>query len=175
MITPQHRADPRAVDGRRVVAVLGGAMLVALLVWFVVAMPGMDHSSTPGANGMPDTPGTGVDHTMITDGPLRRLAPAEFDERLSDQAVTVVNVHVPYDGELAGTHAFVEFDQIVGDPAIPADRAAPILLYCRSGRMSRIAGEALIAAGYQDVVDLDGGMDAWEATGRPIVRDSRNA
>ena len=56
MITPQHRADPRAVDGRRVVAVLGVAMLVALLVWFVVAMPGMDHSSTPGPTACPTCP-----------------------------------------------------------------------------------------------------------------------
>lgn len=93
---------------------------------------------------------------------------------MSDATVTVINVDVPYEGELPGTDAFVAFDRIVEDPATPADKDAPIPLYCRTGRMSMIAGEALIEAGYRNVADLDGGMVDCEATGRRIASDPAN-
>ncbi|MCZ7537225.1 MAG: rhodanese-like domain-containing protein [Acidimicrobiia bacterium] len=79
-------------------------------------------------------------------------------------------MHTPYAGEIDGTDAFIPFDEIAGDRRLPADRTAPIALYCESGRMSAIAAEALLAAGYTDVADLDGGMQAWEAAGLPITR-----
>lgn len=167
MITKPAAATDRTVDGRWVVGIVIVVFLAAL-TWFFLGMPGMDHSSTTGTE---DMAGMEVDVTVEAAGRLTQFSAAEFDERLSDPAVTVVNVHVPYDGELSGTDAFAAFDRIVGDPAIPTDRSAPILLYCRSGRMSKIAGEALIEAGYLDVAHLDGGMDAWEATGRSIIRD----
>ncbi len=39
---------------------------------------------------------------------------------------------------------------------------APLVLYCRSGRRSRAAAEALAAAGYSDVRNLSGGLEAWQ-------------
>lgn len=164
--------DDRAVDGRRVVVILLIAVFVGPLIWFFLGMPGMDHSSASGTDGMPEM---GAEQTTGASRPLTRMSAAEFDERLSDAAVTVVNVHVPYEGELRGTDAFVAFDRVVGDPAIPTDRNAQVLLYCRTGRMSKIAGEVLISDGYLYVADLDGGMDAWEKTGRPVAHDPRKA
>ncbi len=52
---------------------------------------------------------------------------------------------------------------------LPADRSARIVLYCRSGSMSAIAARELVAAGYTDVWNLDGGMNAWQAQGYPLV------
>jgi rhodanese-related sulfurtransferase len=80
----------------------------------------------------------------------------------------VVNVHVPYEGEIDGTDAFIPFDQIVGHVDLPTDRDARLVLYCRSGNMSEQAGNAVIAAGYQDVSHLDGGMNAWSDDGREL-------
>ena len=39
---------------------------------------------------------------------------------------------------------------------------APLVLYCRSGRRSRAAAEALAAAGYSDVRNVSGGLEAWQ-------------
>lgn len=39
---------------------------------------------------------------------------------------------------------------------------APLVLYCRSGRRSRAAADALAAAGYSDVRNLSGGLEAWQ-------------
>ena len=35
--------------------------------------------------------------------------------------------------------------------------------------MSAVAAQALIELGYTDVVELDGGMHAWEASGRSVL------
>lgn len=96
-------------------------------------------------------------------------SPEEFVARVGDPGAFLVNVHTPYEGEIAGTDAFIVFDQIAGDPRLPADENTEILLYCRSGRMSAIAADTLLEAGYTNVVDLEGGMVAWEAAGLSVT------
>jgi rhodanese-related sulfurtransferase len=82
-----------------------------------------------------------------------------------------VNVHIPYEGEIAPTDAFIPFDQI-GDhlDALPADKAAAIVLYCKSGRMSEIAANALVNLGYTGVSHLEGGMIEWQNAGHTVAR-----
>lgn len=36
--------------------------------------------------------------------------------------------------------------------------------------MSAIAAEALVRLGYRNVVDLEGGMVAWQRAGYPLVK-----
>ena len=82
----------------------------------------------------------------------------------------VVNVHVPYEGEIEGTDAFVPFDQIDQHLAdLPADKDAPLYIYCRSGRMSAEATPVLQRLGYTNIIDLKGGMNAWREAGLQIV------
>lgn len=148
-------------SGRAVVIAL--AVLVAAVGgYFALGMPGMDHGSSDGSMAT-------MDHTRTR--ALRRLAPAAFRARLQNPTAFVVNVHTPYEGDIDGTDASIPYDRIVGDARLPPDKTAEILLYCRSGRMSEIAGGALLAAGYTNVADLDGGMLGWEAAGLPVRRD----
>lgn len=77
-------------------------------------------------------------------------------------------LHVPYEGEIAGTDLFVPFDQITSSDQLPDDHARPLVVYCRSGNMSAEATADLVQAGYTDVTELRGGMLAWQEAGRPI-------
>jgi rhodanese-related sulfurtransferase len=92
-----------------------------------------------------------------------------FAARIARPDALVINVHVPYEGEIDGTDAVIPFDRIVGNEHLPADKGAEIVLYCRSGRMSQIAADALAQEGYTNLYDLEGGMLAWEAAGRWLV------
>lgn len=104
-----------------------------------------------------------------------RLDPAAFAERMSNSEAAVINVHIPYEGEIDQTDAFIPYDKILGDSALPKDKNQEILLYCRTGRMSEEAGAVLKEEGYRRVAHLQGGMKAWEAAGRKLVHNPAHA
>lgn len=81
----------------------------------------------------------------------------------------LVNVHVPYEGEIEPTDAFVGYDDIENNlDKLPVDKSSKIVLYCRSGRMSAIAAETLTNLGYTNVYNLMLGMHDWQASGYPL-------
>ena len=49
------------------------------------------------------------------------------------------------------------------------DKTKPVLLYCAVGRRSAEAMAAMIKAGFTDVRDLKGGINAWEAEKLPVI------
>lgn len=96
------------------------------------------------------------------------VAPEEFAERMTDPDAVFVNVHVPYEGEIAGTDLFIPFDEIASSAELPSDRDRPLLVYCRTGSMSATAAADLVDTGHTSVTELDGGMVAWQAADRSI-------
>ena len=82
---------------------------------------------------------------------------------LKNKKFTLINVHVPYEGEIENTDTFVAYDKMVEQSAfLPKDKNTPIILYCKTGRMS---GEAILTMQklvYTNVRHLAGGMEAWK-------------
>lgn len=105
-----------------------------------------------------------------TNAQVETLSIDEFSEILSTRSdeYTVINVHIPYEGEVEGTDAHVPYNDIDALTAALPDKDAPIILYCRSGRMSDEASKALVELGYTQVWDVPGGMIAWEQAGLPL-------
>lgn len=108
--------------------------------------------------------------TKASAGSVTLLAPADYQSAVAGKNVFVVNVHVPYEGEIEGTDAFIPFDKVEEHAGeLPADKSAPLYIYCRSGRMSAEATPDLQRLGYTNIVDLKGGMQAWEEAGLLVV------
>ncbi len=106
----------------------------------------------------------------VAGGAYSNVAPQQFAEMLKNKDFFFVNTHIPYEGEIGPTDAFIPFDQTTRKlNEYPTDKNAKIVVYCRSGRMSDIAARELVKAGYTNVWNLDGGMIAWERAGYAIV------
>ncbi len=94
----------------------------------------------------------------------------ELKAMLDRKDFAFINVHIPYEGEIANTDAFIPYDQIEKNlDKLPKDKNAKIVLYCRSGRMSAIAGETLVKLGYTNVFNHTGGMVDWQAKNYPLL------
>ena len=86
------------------------------------------------------------------------------------RASPLINVHIPYEGEIQDTDLFIPYNEIEQHlDELPADKDARIVLYCRSGSMSAQAAETLVNLGYTDVWNVDGGMIAWRNSGRTVL------
>ena len=91
------------------------------------------------------------------------ILPQELNTMLQNKDFFFVNVHIPYEGEIEKTDAFIPFDQTEARLSeYPQARDAKIVVYCRSGSMSATAARDLVKAGYANVYNLDGGFRAWE-------------
>lgn len=100
----------------------------------------------------------------------RNMSVAELTAALKSKDFLLVNVHVPDEGGLAGTDLAFPYDQVVANlNRLPSNKDTRIVLYCMTGRMSRIAAESLAQRGYRSVYNLEGGMVAWRGAGNPLL------
>lgn len=92
-------------------------------------------------------------------------------QQKGDPALFVLDVRTPE--EFAAGHVpgavNIPHEQVAARAAdVPKDK--DVVIYCRSGRRSALAAEALAAKGYTRLGHLDGDMLAWEAKGLPVER-----
>ncbi len=102
----------------------------------------------------------------------RRVKPPQLRRMLERGEVEVVDVRG------AGEHAA---GRIAGSRNIPLDQlqrrlaelpdGRPLVLHCQGGLRSVIAASVLQRAGFKDVLDLEGGLGAWQAEGEPSEQD----
>ena len=103
---------------------------------------------------------------------LKRLSPAEVADLLATSDPIVINVHIPYAGDIPGTDTSIPYNNVDAiETYLKRDHCADVVLVCLSGGMSQSAGNELVKRGYLRVRDLNGGMQAWEAAGYALLKD----
>jgi len=93
----------------------------------------------------------------------------QFVKMMDQKDFILINVHVPYYGEIARTDLLMPFNAIEQHKKdLPQDKSTRIVVYCMSGPMGDIAAEILASMGYTRVSNFQGGMMAWTQTGRHL-------
>lgn len=94
---------------------------------------------------------------------------AWLDEE-TDNELLLINVHIPYAGEIPGTDLhvpYLETANLVG--ALDNEKGRKAVLYCLSGPMSKAATNALVEIGFYNVYDLPAAMIGWKNAGLPLT------
>ena len=118
---------------------------------------------------------TGTKVSVEGGGSYRSISPEELGLMLKGKDFFLVNVHVPYAGEIEKTDALISYKDTaarIGD--YPRDARAKIVVYCLTNGMSSIVVRRLVKAGFENIYMLDGGMTAWKNAGFTLV-DRRQA
>ena len=102
----------------------------------------------------------------VAGGSYRNILSEQLWAMLQKKDFVLINVHIPYEGELPYTDVFIpyiEMERNLGK--LPPDKNAKIVLYCRSARMSAIAAETMVRLGYTNIWNLNEGMADWKKKG----------
>ncbi len=101
---------------------------------------------------------------------VQLVSPTQFSELVKKGDGFLVDVHIPEQTHIPGTDAFIPFDEISKNlDKLPQDKSTPILVYCRSGSMSKNASQEIARLGYTNVYDLDGGVNAYKEHNNEVV------
>lgn len=90
------------------------------------------------------------------------LKPEELKAMLVNKNFFLLDVHIPEQEHIPGTDEFIDYTKLKENKdKLPKDKDAEIVVYCRSGSMSKAASFDLVEMGYTNVYDLSGGINAF--------------
>ena len=101
------------------------------------------------------------------------IRPVQAERQIATRAPVILDVREPAEfavDHIAGARN-VPLRQLGARlDDLPADRAAEILVYCRTGHRGAIALAVLRMFDYTNVRSIYGGREAWRLAGLPVVR-----
>jgi len=93
---------------------------------------------------------------------VKRMSATELRTRLDrGDDILLLDVRTPSERAIASIEGSRLFDAALRDELAELPRERVIVCQCHSGVRSRAAAEGLVAMGFRDVYNLEGGIDAW--------------
>jgi rhodanese-related sulfurtransferase len=113
----------------------------------------------------------------MTTQTIQSITPQELSERKQrGESINLIDVRtsVEYREVHAQFARNVPLDQLNPTDVLAGhDTEEPLYVICRSGSRASKAAEAIVAAGFHNVVNVEGGTQAWDAAGLPVVRGQK--
>ncbi|MEE4165161.1 MAG: rhodanese-like domain-containing protein [Desulfocapsaceae bacterium] len=101
---------------------------------------------------------------------FRSVSGAEAQELMANRKdLLVIDVRTPQERRQVrlSDSLFIPIGEVMrGRLAVP--REQPVLVVCAVGGRSYVVGRALLAMGYHEVYNLDGGIEAWRRARLPV-------
>ncbi len=102
---------------------------------------------------------------------VKQISPVELQQLFDDkEQFLLIDVRSPreyeFDGHIAGARLIPLSALQARMSELPQDKK--LIFNCRSGVRSQTACDHMIRAGYTNVVNLSGGMEAWKRANLPF-------
>ncbi len=130
-----------------------------------------DESAAAGVNCGGDLPKTGgitvQDLVAAAKQKITEITPAKAKQLIAEGNISIIDTRE--ESEYAAGHidnalplprGVLEFK--LGNFPELADKAKPILIYCRTGGRAALAAQNLLTLGYSNVLSIAGGFEAWQ-------------
>ena len=102
---------------------------------------------------------------------LPQVSPTELRKRMEEgEPIRVLDVRTEeeYDsGHIEGAAHVMAGKLAESTDGVPEDGDGPVAVICGSGYRSTVASSVLLREGWDDVINVTGGMTAWQAAGLP--------
>lgn len=106
---------------------------------------------------------------------VKECAPADIHSRMTAPGALLVDVREPDEyrqGHIANSvnipRGMLEF-RITNEPSLQ-NLTRAIVIYCKTSGRAALSVVAMQSMGFQNVVSLAGGFDAWVAGGHPVAK-----
>lgn len=105
-------------------------------------------------------------------GGFQTIDASTFAQEIAKPGVTIVDVRTPDEFAAGHIEGAVNIDVQNGfqDAIAKLDKASTYAVYCHSGNRSALASQEMVDAGFQKVLNLDGGIVLWQSNGFPLVQ-----
>ena len=98
----------------------------------------------------------------------------EFEKQLQSENAQLIDVRTPE--EFSEGHLDNAINYSISSPDFESelnslDKSKPVLVYCKKGGRSAKAAAKLKELGFTQIIDLDGGITAWDEAGMPTEKN----
>lgn len=163
--------SPRTDSSARRAALVAAPFVLVAALGLAACGGGGDDASDPATT---DVAAAAAPAGATTTASPRLLSPADAQAFLAapPAGLTVLDVRTAEEfaaGHLEGA-TMIDFQSATfGADVDQLPHDAPVFVYCHSGNRSGQAVAQMVALGFTDISELDGGIAAWQAAGLPIV------
>ena len=101
------------------------------------------------------------------------VPPTEFAKKMAADNGQVIDVRTPKEfqsGHIENAVNMHVYDKDFQQRVDKLDKKKPVYVYCKAGGRSAEATEILKEKGFTTIVELEGGMDAWNDAGKPVKK-----
>lgn len=104
--------------------------------------------------------------------PYHVVSVAELQTMLENKDFFMVNVHIPWQGDIPQTDLRLSYEEIEPNlDKVPAEMDGKIMVYCLTSGMAKQAVATLLGRGYTNIWMLEGGTSAWEEAGLSLAKE----
>lgn len=112
-------------------------------------------------------------NASVSSNNVKTVNTEQFSKLLLLDNVQVLDVRTTEEYQSGHIEDAINIDVLKDDfktKAAKLDKDKPVLVYCRSGKRSMKAATTLESMGFKRIVNLDGGMLAWEEDDMPVEK-----